>query len=183
MRLNAAEEIVMNRRILHLSMKVCLALCMLVAGQVPASDVNTELLDAAKFGDLKKVEACINNGGKVNTSDKETGVTPLIAASLAGHKEIVALLLEKGADVNASTPGGVTAIMAASLDKGNLEIAKLLLEKGAKINEKTKDGVTALKYSVFLDTEPQHPDGKSKGLVEKPVSNEMSDLLKKHGAQ
>ncbi len=62
------------------------------------------------------------------------GRTPLlVAASMGGTVDVVALLLEKGADINTVDNTGVSPLIAAaSVD--DAAVAKLLLAKGAAVN-------------------------------------------------
>jgi ankyrin repeat protein len=92
------------------------------------------LLQSIYDKDAKKAKDLIEKGVDVNSPDKVTGATPLIAASLRGDASLVKLLLEKGADVTAHTKFGVTAVMAASLDPKNEEVIKLLFDQGAGID-------------------------------------------------
>lgn len=156
-----------------------------------AGDMNKDLLDAAKFGNIQRAKECLDKGANVNGAEKDTGLTPLIAAVISGNVEVVKLLLDKGANVNAKSTGGVTALMAASLDANKIEIAKMLLEKGAEVNATTGAGLTALKYSGLTDEakgEGQQKmssmglQPKGSAIGEKPA-NPMQDLLKKYGAQ
>ncbi len=66
-------------------------------------------------------------GADANARD-EYNQTPLMCASLKGHKEIVRLLLDRGADVNVKTRSARTALNLAS-DQGQREIAEMILEK------------------------------------------------------
>jgi ankyrin repeat protein len=58
------------------------------------------LIEAAKYGDVRKVRALISEGVDVNDADAR-GVTALIAASRAGNLPAVQLLLHAGADASA----------------------------------------------------------------------------------
>jgi len=65
-------------------------------------------------------------------------MTPLIHATMKGHKEVVSYLLEKGANINESTNEGFTPLMGAA-KFGSLEIVTILADKGASIHA-TKTG-------------------------------------------
>jgi len=106
-------------------------------------DIDKELLNACKDGDLEKVKQLLEEGADVNVKD-EKGRTALMFASWYGHKKVVKQLLEKGADVNAREyKDGETALMWAAA-KGDKKVVKLLLESGADVNAKNKGGWTAL---------------------------------------
>ncbi|MDR2773974.1 MAG: ankyrin repeat domain-containing protein [Tannerella sp.] len=129
--------------VLATMLTVCMMLGCNQTQQKPGETVSpSELIDAAKGGDVKQVKELLKKGAKVNAAD-EYGETALMKASFNGNTEIAKLLLEKGAKVNAANEYGETALMKASFN-GNTEIAKLLLEKGAKVNAAEKNGWTAL---------------------------------------
>ena len=67
------------------------------------------LLEAAKEGDLSKVEGLIAEGSDVNIADGN-GTTPLHFAADRGHIDVVELLISKGANVNAETNGGYSPL-------------------------------------------------------------------------
>ena len=104
-----------------------------------------DLANAAKKGDLHRVERLLAKGADVNARSS-TGGTALYGASFNGHLAIVQTLLAKGADVNCATQSGSHPLAAAS-QQGHLDIVQLRLEKGAQVNAKDSDGLTAL-YSA-----------------------------------
>ena len=103
---------------------------------------------------LKEVKRLLAAGAPVNTRDNNH-ITPLMAASLRGEREIVKLLLAHGADVNARTTDGQTALIYASI-KGDREVVEMLLANGSAVNLKDKSGDTALS----LATRMKHPEVK-----------------------
>ena len=107
------------------------------------TDVDKELIEAAKNGDLRGAQRAIDDGADVNVQD-EYGLTALMQASNygKGYTEIVKLLLDHGADVN-MTSNGDTALMFASTND-HTEIVRILLDHGADINVQDKYGQTAL---------------------------------------
>ncbi|KAF6823075.1 ankyrin repeat domain-containing protein 52 [Colletotrichum plurivorum] len=73
------------------------------------------------------------------------GRTPIYAASMNGHLEVVKVLLEKGADVSVANTNGWTPLHSASTSSnGHLDVVKILLEKGADVLVATNDGRTPL---------------------------------------
>jgi ankyrin repeat protein len=102
--------------------------------------IDWDLLDASKNGDLEKAKRAIEKGADVNA---DNGQTPLCLASWKGHESIVSLLLEEGADVNAKSSYGWTPLLVAC-QNGHDSIVSLLLEKGADVNVKDEDGWTPL---------------------------------------
>jgi ankyrin repeat protein len=66
----------------------------------------------------------IEKGANVNARNS-LGVTALMFAAMAGHKETVSMLIQHGADVNAIDQRGFTAL-ALALHKGAKEVADLL---------------------------------------------------------
>lgn len=55
----------------------------------PAEDKNQRLFRAVDSGVLRAVEASIKEGADVEARDAQSGLTPLIEASLRGYAEIM----------------------------------------------------------------------------------------------
>jgi ankyrin repeat protein len=109
-----------------------------------------KFLIAAEEGDRQVIKKAIAKKTNINIRDKhgDTALmwaaqkghvdaighgdfTALIAASQAGHAEIVRLLIAAKADLNRVNQAGNTALMIAA-EKEHNEIVKLLTEAGAK---------------------------------------------------
>ena len=99
--------------------------------------------EAAKSGDLAKLEAALAKGDIKIDGHDEKGITPLSWAAMAGHDKAAAWLIEKGADVNAPNRDGNVALHGAAF-LGNLNIAKLLIDNEAKVNARSQRGETPL---------------------------------------
>ncbi|MEM7103275.1 MAG: ankyrin repeat domain-containing protein [Bacteroidota bacterium] len=64
---------------------------------------------------------------------RNNNFSPLHAASMVGHTEVVRLLIENGADVNVQTDPQKYAPIHSACFGGHLETIKLLIENGASI--------------------------------------------------
>jgi uncharacterized protein len=117
-------------------------------GQYMISNWDILLIQAARRGNLAKVQDLLARGVNVNTIDPND-TTPLLYATQAGHGDIVRVLLEYSADVNSSRKsGGLTALMlAASCDR--LEILQQLLAAGADVDRVNQDGTPALMIAAY----------------------------------
>ena len=102
-----------------------------------------KLIRASGQGDIATVRELLEKGAYVNTKDKESGWTPLMAASLSGGVDVVKLLILRNADVNAKDRFSWTPLMIASRS-GHVDIVRILLDAGADVNAKTNAGYTAL---------------------------------------
>ncbi len=98
------------------------------AGQGDASA--DALQEAARRGDLARVEALLDQGVQVDAATRY-GTTPLFFAAARGHAAIVRALVEGGADVNAADTFYGTTVLRRALGNRNVEIARYLLEQGA----------------------------------------------------
>ncbi|MBA3019097.1 MAG: ankyrin repeat domain-containing protein [Proteobacteria bacterium] len=103
-----------------------LALLVLIAGCA------TPLMKAAKTGDVKAVNALLEQGADID--ERNEGGTALIWAAHYGSTSIVKLLLDKGADVNATDYYcGWTALYSAVWG-GHADIVQILLARGADVS-------------------------------------------------
>ncbi len=102
----------------------------------------SNLIKAAKDGNLAKVTELLNTGADVNFKS-DTGVTPLIAASAAGRLNVVKALVDKGANLNIQGPDNYTALAEAT-DHNFPDIVSFLIEKGANLELKEANGFTPL---------------------------------------
>lgn len=111
--------------------------------QLASASPDSDLLAAAKAGNLRAVEAAITHRANPNQQD-EKGVSPLMWATYHGNLPIVDVLLKAGANVNLAcanlnllpeepikyrdTPLGL------AVSQGHLPVVQALLNKGANIN-------------------------------------------------
>jgi hypothetical protein len=117
------------RRILLLSLLVVLPLA--VFAQAGKQELDDQLWEAARKGDVATVRALLDKGANVNARFRY-GTTALFKAAERGHTEVVKLLIERGADVNVKdTFYGATA-MTWALENKHVEVVRALLEKGAE---------------------------------------------------
>lgn len=102
-----------------------------------------KLHEAAKSGDIKKVQELIDSGEDVDARDS-IGTTPLHRAAMEGHAEVSDLLLKAGADMNARTLGDEETPLFLAASERRTAMVKLLLERGADVNSRTIGGYTAM---------------------------------------
>ncbi|XP_064418360.1 arf-GAP with coiled-coil, ANK repeat and PH domain-containing protein 2 [Latimeria chalumnae] len=95
----------------------------------------TPLIRAVLGGSLVTCEFLLQNGAKVNNTDKH-GKGPLHHATVLGHTGQVCLFLKRGADQNAADAEGKTPISIA-VDAANADIVTLL--RLAKMNEEMRE--------------------------------------------
>lgn len=110
------------------------------------TELDKELLDAAKTGNLNYLKHCIDAGANIETKNIN-GMTSLIVATEKNNMAAINYLLDSGADINAADDQGWTSLFwAASL--GNLKIFKLLFERGANVFQKDMIDETATFYAI-----------------------------------
>ena len=102
------------------------------------------LYEAAEAGRLDEVKAAVDAGAEMEWANPDrSGTRAVHAASLNGHKDVVAFLGSRGADVNAVTDGQDTPLHWAAY-MGNASVCTTLLALGADPAAKSKSGKTAL---------------------------------------
>ncbi len=109
--------------------------------------MSQELFDAARAGDVAKLEALLAAGADHAAAD-EAGETALMLAAHHGHVAAVQLLLAAGADVNAASPQGWTALAKAAYngetERGYVEVVEVLADAGASLDARIFFGITPL---------------------------------------
>jgi Leucine-rich repeat (LRR) protein/ankyrin repeat protein len=97
------------------SKALCLLACGLLSfGLVAASSPDTQLIDAARSGDLADVKDAFAAGAQVNTPLGPAALIQLSGNGPQGQfKEVIAELLNHGADINAHAPDGSTVFLKA----------------------------------------------------------------------
>ncbi|KAF8343138.1 uncharacterized protein EI90DRAFT_2965024 [Cantharellus anzutake] len=90
-----------------------------------SKNLSDVLVAAAWIGDVHTLEKLISEGARVD--GKNSRVTPLIAAVIAGHDKAVGLLLEKGANIEERDEESRTIIKLA-LDNGHEALAQKLVD-------------------------------------------------------
>jgi outer membrane protein assembly factor BamB len=94
-----------------------------------AQSANDALFEAARAGDVARIEAALAQGAAVNATARYN-VTPLIFAASNGRLDAVKLLVSRGADVNAEDTfyRATAAVMAVT--NGHVDVAVFLLQNG-----------------------------------------------------
>src|SRR3954470_3013840 len=87
---------------------------LLAALTVLAADLPMDILDAARKGKTREIEALLVKGADIETRDKD-GRTPLMLAAQYGRTAAVQMLLEKGAKADARDVHHWNAFMLALL--------------------------------------------------------------------
>ncbi len=80
------------------------------------NDINSQLIEAVKDGDIGRVRVLIAKGANINTTDDKGG-TPLHWAAYYGRKEIAKLLLMQGANLYQKDKYGLTPIDVARINQ------------------------------------------------------------------
>ncbi|KAF4047155.1 tRNA pseudouridine synthase [Phytophthora infestans] len=111
---------------------------------------------AAGNGDVKELAALLEQGARINDTDKE-GYAALQAAVKKGCDDCVVFLLERGADVNQRDSDGFSALHEAAFF-GHDNIARILLRHGADKTYTNSEGATALDLATWTMESPDKSD-------------------------
>jgi len=107
-----------------------------------------EIHDAAKAGDLTKIQALLKDNPDLVNSKETNGWTPLHWAAEQGYTNVAVLLLANKADVNAKAINGFTPLHIAA-GEGNKDMVELLLVSKADVNATNKDGWMPLQLALL----------------------------------
>ncbi len=118
-----------KRKIILLSLILVFSLA--IRAQDARQELDNQLWEAARKGDVVAVKTLLDKGANVNAKFRY-GTTALFKAAERGHTEVVKLLLARGADVSVKdTFYGATA-MTWALDNKHIGVVRALLEKSAE---------------------------------------------------
>jgi len=121
-----------------------------------------EILDAARDGDLVRVQQLVADDPAQIHIFSDVHKNAVHFAAQNGHLDIVAYLDGQGADLDAPNIADETPLLYAVFF-GHAVVVEYLVTHGAEVNKKTADGDTALDVAVMLDQES------------------IVDLLREHG--
>ncbi len=127
-----------------------MALSILLLGAC-SREYTTEMMNAAKDGNLQAVQAAAQRGGEVNQRNNK-GKSALMYAASEDHFEVAQWLVEQGADVNVVDEFGTTALIVAATS-GHDQLVKLLLDHGANPRVRDDSGGAPLVNSVYFGHE------------------------------
>jgi ankyrin repeat protein len=163
--------------------------CLVLAAALAliAADVNEELLEAARKGDLSSVKSLLEKGAAVETKTPY-GQTPLYLAAMNGHEDVVKLLLEKGATTEVRDAFYKAPMLAFVLQRKHYGVAKLLIARGNGSADDTLTAVAAsnnveLVQAVLDKGKPSQAslDKTYEAALERKQAS-VAELLKKAGA-
>lgn len=166
-----------------------LALLPLQTATTSKQELNDQLFEAVRKGDVAAVTKALDSGADVNAKFRY-GTTALFKAAERGYAQVAKVLLDRGADVKVKdTFYGATA-MTWALDNNHIDVVKLLLEKDATdVDEVLSNGVrnsNADLVKIALDTGKATAQTLTAALAlssSEEKNAAITEMLKKAGAQ
>jgi uncharacterized protein len=155
----------------------------------PKQELNDQLFEAVRKGDVAAVNTALDRGADVNAKFRY-GTTALFKAAERGYTEVAKTLLDHGADVKVKdTFYGATA-MSWALDNKHADIVKLILQKDSSyVDDVLSAGVSQgdadlVKAALDLGGAKAQTLTAALALSSSDEKNAaITELLKKAGAQ
>ena len=155
----------------------------------PKQELNDQLFEAVRKGDVAAATAALDRGADVNAKFRY-GTTALFKAAERGYADVAKLLLDRGADVKVKDTFYGASAMTWALDGKHIDVVKLLLQKdNGDADDVLAAGVresNAELVKVALDSGGATPQTLTAALAlsssdEKNAA--ITEMLKKAGAQ
>jgi ankyrin repeat protein len=140
----------MNKRWLKRATLIAAMVNILLLGAC-SREYTTEMMNAAKDGNLQAVQAAAQRGGDVKQRSNK-GKNALMFAASENHLDVAKWLVEQGVDVNEADDFGTTALIVAAT-AGHHDVVKLLLDSGAKAKVRDETGGAPLVNAVYFGHE------------------------------
>ena len=147
-------------------------------GEIPHGD-NTALMFAAREGALAAAQRLVAAGADVDDADA-WGVSALVLASHAGHREVVEFLLAKGADPSADA-AGFSALHTAVMRR-DTQLVAALLTHGADPNVRLRTWTPTRRASRDFHFSPALIGTTPFWLAARLLEPDIMRLLARHGA-
>ncbi|PRP87944.1 serine/threonine protein kinase [Planoprotostelium fungivorum] len=134
-----------------------------------SATLDSELLTAAREGDIQKLQKVYNRGGRIDSLGP-LNRSALHIAALEGRLDVVMFLLENGANKNAQAASGETPLHLATLN-GHKNIIEILLDEGADPKITNFNGKTPADYARKRDLKKVYEDFASGNVAEDDGQN------------
>jgi ankyrin repeat protein len=164
----------------------------------------TPLTLAARGGHMRICALLVAEGADINATEHSVGYSALHEAVDKGNINLIKLLISKGADVDLPARYGETplhlivnpTLPLPKSEEPALEMMKVLIDAGADLNAVDHGGMTPLMWASYhdrlgiaeylfehgADVNYTRDLGDEKTALEHAKSEEMKNLLIKHGA-
>ena len=96
----------------------------------PKQQLNDQLFEAVRKGDVAGVTAALDKGADVNAKFRY-GATALFKAAERGNAQVAKILLDHGADLNVKDTFYQATAMSWALDGNHVDVVRLFLTKSA----------------------------------------------------
>lgn len=122
-----------------------------VINETEQANLNEQLIDAARRGDIAETTRLLDANANVNAQNKD-GITPLMIAARNDHALACKLLINKGAIIETQDSTGMTALHHAAAEIKEAPAAcKVLLDAGANVFAMTKNYIKVMSFATFFD--------------------------------